>query len=133
MREAPNHWLEQKRTRGPINANCGMFQDGKFAIRVSDGGGWDHVSISRPDRCPTWEEMDRIKRRIFRDEEVVMQLHVTGDNKVNVHPYCLHLWRPQNADEIRTIREQWESAGELWPYGELVPAGVVPLPPVSSV
>lgn len=29
-------------------------------IPISDG--WDHVSVSLPGRCPTWEEMDAIKR-----------------------------------------------------------------------
>jgi len=64
------------------------------------GQGWEHVSISvavvdGKDRTPTWEEMDRIKRLFFKDHEVVMQLHVGVEDHVNIHPYCLHLWRPR--------------------------------------
>lgn len=65
-------------------------------IIASNGGGWDHVSVTRLDRCPTWEEMEHVKRMFFRDNETAMQLHVPLKNHINVHPYCLHLWRPQN-------------------------------------
>jgi hypothetical protein len=133
MRPTPNHWLEQKRLNGPPGENLGHFIDGHFSIIVAEGNGWDHVSVSRRDRCPTWEEMDRIKRRIFRDDEVVMQLHVNNGSKVNVHPFCLHLWRPQTREEIAETRARWIAAGEVWPYGDLEPAGAIPMPPHEAV
>lgn len=55
---------------------------------------WDHVSISRKDRCPTWEEMEQVKRLFFKPDEVAMQLHVPPTDHISVHPYCLHIWRP---------------------------------------
>jgi hypothetical protein len=58
------------------------------------GMGWEHVSCSCKDRTPTWEEMETVKRMFFEDNEVVMQLHVAVEDHINVHPYCLHLWRP---------------------------------------
>lgn len=58
--------------------------------------GWEHVSVSTPTRCPTWAEMDFIKNVFWREDEVVMQLHVARADHVNVHPYCLHLWRPRH-------------------------------------
>lgn len=58
--------------------------------------GWEHVSVSLPHRCPTWDEMETIKRLFFRDNETVMQLHVPEKDHVNYHPFCLHLWRPLN-------------------------------------
>lgn len=63
-------------------------------IIVTSGEGWDHVSVSLLDRCPTWEEMDKVKRAFFLDTETVMQLHVAAKAHINVHQYCLHLWRP---------------------------------------
>lgn len=57
--------------------------------------GWDHVSVSRNNRCPNWPEMDHVKRIFFTDDEVVMQLHVARRDHVNIHPFVLHLWRPQ--------------------------------------
>jgi hypothetical protein len=55
---------------------------------------WEHVSVSTDRRCPTWQEMDFVKDQFWLPEETVMQLHVPKNRHVNVHPYCLHLWRP---------------------------------------
>ena len=65
-----------------------------FVVVASNGDGWDHVSVSTANRCPTWEEMDRIKRIFFKPGEVAMQLHLPPDDHINCHPYTLHLWRP---------------------------------------
>lgn len=80
----------------------GMFiitVDGaKLKIIASAVDGWDHVSVSTPTRCPTWEEMEFVKRRFFKPHETAMQLHVPLSEHINNHPYCLHLWRPHHAD-----------------------------------
>lgn len=65
---------------------------------ASWGEGWDHVSISRPDRCPTWEEMAWVKDCFFEAEETAMQLHPPQSQYVNRHPFCLHIWRPHKMD-----------------------------------
>lgn len=58
------------------------------------GKGWDHVSVSLVDRCPTWEEMCFIKDLCFFENECVMQLHPPKEDWVDCHPFCLHLWKP---------------------------------------
>ena len=65
-------------------------------IIASWGGGWEHVSASYATRCPTWEEMCMIKEIFWDDSEVVMQLHPEKVEYVNLHPYCLHLWKPMD-------------------------------------
>jgi len=86
------------------DATCGAFElpspiDGQtLTVVASSGNGWDHVSVSRTNRCPNWPEMEFIKRRFFRDEETVIQLHVPVSDHINAHPYCLHLWRPQQVE-----------------------------------
>jgi len=73
-------------------------------VMASAGMGWDHVSISRQNRCPNWPEMEHIKRLFFRDDETAMQLHVPPSDHISIHPYCLHLWRPhwcRNSDASR--------------------------------
>lgn len=65
-------------------------------IIASYGGGWDHVSASLDNRCPTWDEMCKIKNMFFNDDEIVLQYHPAKSDYINIHPYCLHLWRPQN-------------------------------------
>ena len=63
---------------------------------ASWGGEWDHVSVSLGYRCPTWEEMAYVKDIFFKPDECAIQFHPPKENYVNIHPFCLHLWRPQN-------------------------------------
>jgi hypothetical protein len=63
-------------------------------VIASSGEGWDHVSVSRANRCPNWQEMEHVKRLFFKDDETAMQLHVPPADHINMHPNCLHLWRP---------------------------------------
>ena len=65
-----------------------------LVIVASAGEGWDHVSVSRKNRCPNWQEMEHVAGLFFRDDETAMQLHVPASDHVNAHPYCLHWWRP---------------------------------------
>jgi hypothetical protein len=71
-----------------------------FIVIASDGGGWDHVSVSprNAKRCPTWNEMCEIKKMFFEPEETIIEYHPPESDYINIHPYCLHLWRPQNQD-----------------------------------
>jgi hypothetical protein len=78
--------------------NAGAFQvplergQSVFVI-ASDGCGWEHVSVSRRDRCPTWDEMCQVKNMFWEDDDCVVQFHPPRREYVNNHPYCLHLWR----------------------------------------
>lgn len=58
---------------------------------------WEHVSVSLPNRCPSWYEMDYIKDLFWSEDETVMQLHVPKSEHRNIHPHVLHLWKPRNA------------------------------------
>ena len=77
----------------------------EFFCMVSDGYGWEHVSISiqpktgsKPIRCPSWEEMCAIKDMFWDAEDVVVQFHPRKSDYVNLHNYCLHLWRKTDQD-----------------------------------
>jgi hypothetical protein len=67
----------------------------KTILRViaASGDGWDHVSVSTESRCPTWDEMMHVKELFFRNEEYAVQYCPPKSDHINVHPYCLHLWR----------------------------------------
>lgn len=67
---------------------------------ASTGQDWDHVSVSLPNRCPNWTEMEIVKRAFFKPDETAMQLHVSVDEHINAHSNCLHLWRPNDGREI---------------------------------
>jgi hypothetical protein len=78
----------------PKGTNYGYFELGQLRV-ISSGSDdrWEHVSVSCPDRCPTWEEMASIKAYFWSDDETVLQFHPRRSAYVSVHPYCLHLWK----------------------------------------
>ncbi|MDD5503320.1 MAG: hypothetical protein PHH26_07670 [Candidatus Thermoplasmatota archaeon] len=78
----------------------GLVSFGGISLQfmASNGDGWEHVSVSTKVRCPMWHEMAAIKEIFWQDSEAVMQLHPAKSEYVNNHPYCLHLWRPVNAE-----------------------------------
>lgn len=69
-----------------------------FFCIASNGGGWEHVSVSPCNRKrttpPTWAEMCEIKHMFFCEDETVVEYHPAKADYVNLHPLCLHLWRP---------------------------------------
>lgn len=67
-------------------------------VIASFGGGWDHVSVSRLNRPPNWREMEYVRDLLFLPEECVVQYSVPRADNVNLHPNCLHLWRPQTQE-----------------------------------
>ena len=79
---------------------CGFFvvpsciDRAPLRVIASNGDGWDHVSVSRKTRCPNWEEMEQVAALFFTEHETAMQLHVPRSQHLNLHPYCLHWWRP---------------------------------------
>jgi len=118
MRRPVLHQVEMARVRGGRMGSDETFgPNGMFMFRrerghktelkviSSDGGGWEHVSVSTETRCPTWEEMDFIKGMFWDDDECVMQLHPPRSEWVNNHQYCLHLWKPIGDDIPRPPSE----------------------------
>lgn len=90
-----------------LNAECKVIaSDG----RDWQAGGlpmplWEHVSVSMETRCPTWLEMQEVKEMFWQPNEVVVQYHVDTEDRVNLHRYCLHLWRCPAHDFPRPPKE----------------------------
>lgn len=67
------------------------------ALVIADNGvsslEWEHVSVSTPYRCLTWEEMCMIKDMFFNEDEAVIQIHPPKKENINIHNFCLHLWK----------------------------------------
>lgn len=96
----------------PSYGNNGVFQIPHYRIRgylifciASDGEGWQHVSVTvcpegkkKANRCPTWEEMCWVKDQFWNKDETVIQYHPPESEYVNNHPFCLHLWKPDNIE-----------------------------------
>jgi hypothetical protein len=85
---------------------CGVFElplpkTGVVLLIVASADeGWEHLSVSLPNRTPNWTEMEHAKRTFFKDDETAMQLHVPPKDHKNLHPFTLHIWRPTNGQSI---------------------------------
>jgi hypothetical protein len=107
--------IEKLRIRkGPMASdssfgNNGAFQipyaSGMLYVIISDCAGWDHVSVSLSNRCPTWDEMHWIKNLFFNSEETVVQFHPKESQYVNRCKHCLHLWKKHGTDYELPPRE----------------------------
>ncbi len=106
MKRAPEQYRSKPHSDASYGNN-GIFiiphpriDDYVFDCIISDGEGWEHVSVTihrrrkKPNRCPTWEEMCWVKELFFYNHETVVQYHPTAAEYVNNHPNCLHLWKP---------------------------------------
>ena len=115
------HVPEKYRVRsGPMGSTTGHCNNGVFVIPpvtrrglgtndpihraltiiASDGLDWEHVSAhafsgwDSKTYTPYWDEMQFVKNLFWDEEDVVIQIHPSKSNYVNVHPNVLHLWRP---------------------------------------
>ena len=86
--------------KSPVGVNWGCFTIIRLCVilRVMSSGadrasGWEHVSVSLKDRCPTWDEMCFIKNLFWHESETVIQFHPKKSKHINQMPYCLHLWK----------------------------------------
>lgn len=109
MKNTPNLKVEKHRlTDGTwgtaeANGNNGMFlvpfKSITLKVVASDGGGWDHLSVSVKEvaRCPHWDEMKYAYSLFFKEDEWAVQFHPPETKNVNNHETTLHVWRPQAA------------------------------------
>jgi len=108
LRPQPNARIERYRRvhptlgKSPPGENYGFFIVEICGVELwviaSDGFGWDHVSVSCDNRCPTWDEMCFVKELFFGDDETVIQFHPKMSKYINQMPFCLHLWKRQGSD-----------------------------------
>jgi hypothetical protein len=73
---------------------CLQIMPRGLGVIFSDGDDWQHVSVSRRSRTPSYEDMEWIKQQFWGADACVMQLHVPKSDHVNCCGNCLHLWRP---------------------------------------
>ena len=83
--------------QGDAQNGAAYYKPRKLKVQWSNGDGWEHVSVSRHSKAPSWADMCFIKGEFWSSETSVMQLHPAKSNYVNLHKYCLHMWRPLDA------------------------------------
>jgi hypothetical protein len=59
-----------------------------------DGREWLHVSMSRKDRLPSYDDMKHVKAVFVGNDRYAIQVFPPASQHVNIHQFCLHLWCP---------------------------------------
>jgi hypothetical protein len=72
---------------------------GKFRgcnVMVTKDAGLYHLSLSRKDRLPSYDELKQARYQFLPDVPYVVQIFPPQEDFVNVHDFCLHLWEPKD-------------------------------------
>jgi hypothetical protein len=85
---------------------CGAFAlpspiDGGMLCVIASGAegtSWEHLSVSRKNRTPNWQEMEHVRKMFAEPTETWVQFHVPVTDHINIHPNCLHMWRLVDAE-----------------------------------
>jgi len=85
------------------NISTGKFRDSSFAHggftvmftmeHHEDDRMFLHLSISRVDRYPSWDEIVLFRSLFFDDDDTIFQVIPKEGDYVNVHSNCFHLWK----------------------------------------
>ena len=66
--------------------------------REDDGKRWLHVSFSRKDRIPSYEDLRLIKELFVGRDRLAVQVFPAARKHVNYMETCLHLWHCLDGD-----------------------------------
>ena len=79
--------------RGPLGyGDLWKSSTGAKALVSIDDGRW-HISVSHPDRYPTWDELAGIRDAATPSGGAFDMHFPTPAEYVNLHQTCLHLWK----------------------------------------
>jgi hypothetical protein len=98
--------------RTPFPAGPFAFAKGELRVlssqrREGDGKRWVHVSVSRADRLPSWEDLRDVKDVFLGTDSVAVQVLPRRQDYVNDHPYVLHLFRCLDGDPVPDFRRDF--------------------------
>ena len=101
--ESTNEWLDMLKSvyniqEGENIRNCHIWiSDSNLKVFYSEDNTpkwrWlKHLSVSRKNRYPTWDEIVLVKEKFMGDINVAMILPRKEDY-INIHENCFHLWQ----------------------------------------
>lgn len=67
---------------------------------MKDGSVWIHVSVSRRNRNPSWEEIMKVKNEFIGEDKEAYQVLSAKKDHVNLHPFCFHLWSRVDGEKM---------------------------------
>jgi hypothetical protein len=111
----PSPWIViEKRMDGSA------YQDPLLGLRViastfraQDGKAWLHVSCSRADKLPSWDEMKLVKDLFVGIDRYAYQVFPPKSRYVNFHPHVLHLWSCLDAGPMGEVLPDFAEGGMI--------------------
>ncbi|MDX1429915.1 MAG: hypothetical protein R3282_06490 [Rhodothermales bacterium] len=97
-------WVEKHRVQlkgyplGDHQNGAFHFPQKGLMVIASVGAGWEHVSVSRKTRVPSYEDMVWIAQVFWSPDDCLMQLRVPDKEHINRHDNVLHWWRPTDQE-----------------------------------
>lgn len=74
-----------------VGCRCFMMNGVRIIMSRDPGIGW-HLSISRADRDPSWDEIATVRYRLLPEVLNMAMYLPTLAEYVNLHPYTFHLY-----------------------------------------
>lgn len=71
-----------------------------------DGKRWIHVSYSRRNRIPSYEDGCFVKSAFIGEDRLAVAVYPRESEHVNIHPRCLHLWSCLDGDPVPDFRHE---------------------------
>jgi hypothetical protein len=119
----PGHWRRVSGIAHPFTPGAQAAHGWQHALMsltvfrsrstVESGDKWIHVSVSRPDRLPTWAELSKVKDEFIGPNREAYQVLAAAEDHVNLHSYCLHLWAPVDGHRlVANLQDLVDEVGE---------------------
>lgn len=71
-----------------------------------DGKKWLHLSVSRANRVPSYDDLTKVKRMFFGEEAKAIFIFAPESEHINIHPFVLHLWHCLDGDTLPDFRKE---------------------------
>lgn len=76
-----------------LEPNARVYRFGECLVIVGKSEDGYHMSISHPNRYPTWDEIKEARYRFAPDDVTMAMLLPPKEEYVNIHENCFHLWQ----------------------------------------
>ena len=95
IKKTPNLVIRAEAQNGGIGGYYyDRISDKRLNFIFSCQLGWEHLSVSMPNKTPNWDQMCRMKDIFWGEDEACVQYHPKKEDYVNNHEHCLHIWKP---------------------------------------
>lgn len=88
---APTPSLERTNIIPGVNSYLRAYLMGECSIIVTKEYGHWHMSIARPNRLPSWDEVSEARYRLIPDAVTMAMILPPKADYINLHSFCLQM------------------------------------------